>query len=330
MIESSQPSSLPTRKPGNNLSPGLEAGADMTEHLLPPVAAVPEVEHAWAPPPPDAVGADLPAPVGPTAASGNSELTQLQADNQKFAELKQANRGIFGNPGEGEAVESIPVRILGIRDIPDLVRSRNELEKQKETDALTGLRNELGLRREMKQRITAAETGGDSEFALLYLDFDGFKKLNDKHGHAAGDQLLIRFGQYLRGELKLDNEEPFKFRGGEEIFRLHGDEFVALIHTKNNNERRNPTAAKEEVAQGYVERLDGAIRRIGKAIHKRIKVSGSFGDAYYEADDTVDTMLDRADKRMYQAKRVKKSNFSKVRGHVPGRSARRQPKRLAA
>lgn len=245
------------------------------------------------------------------------------ADLALYGELKQINREVFGTPGEIEQTESVPVRILGIRDIPELIKVRNKLEKEKEIDELTGLRNEFGLRNELEMRIAQAESGGDKDFGLLYLDLDGFKSVNDRFNHTKGDELLRTFGRYLRGEHKLDTDkEPFKFRKDEEAFRLHGDEFAILIGTKNQNKDRNPNTSREDIARGFVERFDSAIHDIGKKIHKRIKVGGSFGEAYYQAGDTLESMIDRADSQMYRAKHDKRRTFTKLRAQMRTRHSR--------
>lgn len=288
---------------------------------FPPPNEAGRLPEAWAPPLPGGLVSGIDPPEGLTPEPGPQYQEQEKlAGVVSYGRLKAIRREVLGPPGEDleedSKPEAVPVRILGIRDIPNLIRTRNELERERETDQLTGLRNKLGFEHELEKRISLAEAGGDTSFGVLYLDLDGFKRLNDRLGHHKGDELLRKFGRFVGGD-KTEEEPAFKWRDGEEIFRLHGDEFAAIIHTKTqHNDRRNPSANEEEIAEGYVKRLDGAVKGIGKQIHKRIRVGASVGYAKFETGDTVDSILNRADHRMYQVKRNRKGTFTKLRGHI--------------
>jgi len=147
-------------------------------------------------------------------------------------------------------------------------------------DPLTGLPNRLGILGDAERRIAAA--GPERPLALLYLDLDGFKQVNDGHGHMAGDHLLTAVAARLRQSLA-DNEA---------VGRIGGDEFVVMT----NGDR----AEAQQAAERIIAALDqpyplpsGAFARIGVSI----------GIALLPEDgDDIDTLLGRADIALYAAK----------------------------
>ncbi|WP_316184553.1 MULTISPECIES: GGDEF domain-containing protein [unclassified Bradyrhizobium] len=96
-----------------------------------------------------------------------------------------------------------------------VMQAKRESDERARLDPLTGLRNRAGLIDALQSRLDA---GGDRSFAVLYLDLDGFKPVNDTFGHAAGDELLKIVGQTLRQTASR----------GDVIARIGGDEFVVL------------------------------------------------------------------------------------------------------
>lgn len=97
------------------------------------------------------------------------------------------------------------------------MEAERENRRQARHDALTGLPNRIALQAAVDQRL--ADLGGDRDLALIYLDLDGFKSVNDTHGHAAGDQLLRLVSSRLQRTVRPDDF----------IARIGGDEFVLLL-----------------------------------------------------------------------------------------------------
>ena len=158
------------------------------------------------------------------------------------------------------------------------------------TDPLTGLGNRVRLGEDMAAlwRGSALGEGGVPHAAVLYLDLDGFKAFNDAHGHDAGDALLRTIGDALRLEAS----------GTCRVYRIGGDEFVVIGRT------RDPGAV-ETLAERMVE----AVARVGSAGGAGYRVTVSVGAATALACDTPDTVLTRADRALYQAKRAGKARF---------------------
>jgi len=150
-------------------------------------------------------------------------------------------------------------------------------------DPLTQLPNRRAFMRELDRGVAEA-FAADVPLALIVLDLDGLKQLNDRHGHAAGDDCLVRVGRLLRTEL----------RPGDKAFRIGGDEFAILLP-----ETSGPGA--EEVTERLVEWLE----RSGRS--SVLRAEASFGVAATgAADDTPEGLLRAADEAMYRSKNRRK------------------------
>jgi diguanylate cyclase (GGDEF)-like protein len=155
------------------------------------------------------------------------------------------------------------------------VRENRHLLEQVQTDPLTGLRNRGRLQIDLERVCAAASP--ERPASLVFLDLNGFKKLNDTLGHPAGDELLVRAGQRLR--------EAVEGRGG--AYRTGGDEFCALLTCPESG-------------------FEPATRRAAEALSERgagYDVTASWGAAAISAEaGTPSTALQLADVRMYAQK----------------------------
>jgi diguanylate cyclase (GGDEF)-like protein len=155
-------------------------------------------------------------------------------------------------------------------------------------DALTGLPNRMLLEDRVTQTIAQADRQSQ-EFAVLVIDLDRFKLINDSMGHRAGDDLLREVAQRLKNAVRTIDTTA----------RLGGDEFVILL---NAPVMRTEAVA---VAKRAIQVMEPAIRLLGIDVH----VSPSIGIAFYPKDGaTVDTLLARADAAMYTAKERGRNN----------------------
>jgi len=166
--------------------------------------------------------------------------------------------------------------------LADNLRMGRRLVEEATSDALTGLLN----RREFHARVLDALcTTGDADsprVAVLYIDIDGFKAVNDTHGHAAGDVLLTAVGRRLVNTV----------RGHDIVGRIGGDEFAVLLRG-------------DGVESAALQVADRVIARLREPVHLadvEMMVSASVGIAVAAADDTPETLLGHADVAMYRAK----------------------------
>jgi two-component system cell cycle response regulator len=174
--------------------------------------------------------------------------------------------------------------------IRELERSKKALAEQATTDPLTGLKNRRSFHELGDQVLQAQRDGGD--LAILQLDIDHFKAVNDTHGHEAGDRTLVAVARRLREVVRLSPTE----RGGDLLARMGGEEFAILLPGTN----RLGAAVMAERIRAAVETLP---IDIGGRI---IAVSASVGIASYRGEKvgTIRELLNIADRRMYLAKKL--------------------------
>ncbi|MGA0533952.1 diguanylate cyclase domain-containing protein [Hansschlegelia sp. KR7-227] len=161
------------------------------------------------------------------------------------------------------------------------MRAQAENQHLARHDALTGLPNRVGL-------MHAIEERADRRVALLYLDLDGFKAVNDGHGHAAGDRLLTCAADRLRTLL----------RSGDFAARIGGDEFVVVAR---GVDRRQASSFGERLIQEIGQPYD-----LGQGLVVRVGVSVGVALAPDHGEDVPD-LLDVADTALYLAKTAGKS-----------------------
>lgn len=193
-----------------------------------------------------------------------------------------------------------------LRDLVDGLTHRDaalvRLEDIAYQDRLTGLPN----RRYFEQYVEAT-TAGNGSAAFLYIDLDGFKPVNDRLGHDAGDLVLRQVGERLAA----------CFRGDDVVARLGGDEFAAVL----------PQRAGAEPPD-----LDGLARRIIEAVNEPVGIDGemvrvgcSLGIALWPEDSPdVAEALRRADQALYQAKRAGRNRGIRWTADLPPAPAESQ------
>lgn len=179
--------------------------------------------------------------------------------------------------------------ILDFRDITKRTKLEKELQHQATHDALTGLANRVKLLEHMHTAIEKAMQN-KSKFAVLFLDLDRFKLINDSLSHAAGDQVLQLAASRLASSIQPEDT----------LARLGGDEFI-ILHL-NVKER-------EDLVH-WVNRLFTAFQQPFDVVNKSITLSVSIGISLYPDDATsVDALIRNADAAMYHAKMLKENNF---------------------
>jgi diguanylate cyclase (GGDEF)-like protein/PAS domain S-box-containing protein len=179
-------------------------------------------------------------------------------------------------------------RVWSFRDVTDHKRLENELAHQAFHDSLTDLANQALFRDRVGHALTRAARQ-PNRLAVLFLDLDNFKTVNDSLGHTAGDELLVAVAGRLQSCL----------RPADTAARLGGDEFAVLLEDLGSDEDAS------EVAERIIETLRVPLSISGKEIFVR----ASLGIAFDEEGTSADTLLRNADAAMYRAKREGKNGF---------------------
>ena len=183
--------------------------------------------------------------------------------------------------------------IVGFHALVFDITARKELEmrlKDEAThDALTGLPNRRNLLAHLPQAMARCDRQ-NHPLALLFLDLNGFKAVNDTYGHEAGDELLKQSALRMRKAL----------RKSDSVFRLAGDEFVILLETLSGGET--------DIAM-VIRKIDQTIAHPFELDHATVRISVSTGVSMYQPHSGVDAaaLLATADSAMYQTKKARKT-----------------------
>jgi diguanylate cyclase (GGDEF)-like protein/PAS domain S-box-containing protein len=185
-----------------------------------------------------------------------------------------------------EARDGTPVRYVALlSDITELKSKQAELRRLAYFDGLTGLPNRKLLQDRLGQAMAQVRRQG-GELALLFLDVDDFKQINDRCGHSAGDDYLRGLGASLADVL----------RGGDTVARLGGDEFVVLLVERESDCDFIPVVERLRLAASI---------SVPVSCCEPVQATASFGIAIFNQHSpplTPDQLLRRADNAMYQAK----------------------------
>ena len=172
-------------------------------------------------------------------------------------------------------------------DITQIKCHQQQLEHIAHYDVLTNLPNRLLFAEHLQQAMAQAERR-DAQLAVVYLDLDGFKAINDLHGHSMGDNLLVVLAHRMRAVL----------REGDILARLGGDEFAAVLVDLNTAADAQPVLARLLRAAADPVEIDDVV----------LRVSASIGYTLYPRDDAdADQLLRHADQAMYAAKQLGKN-----------------------
>ncbi|AOY93438.1 sensor domain-containing diguanylate cyclase [Cupriavidus sp. USMAA2-4] len=194
-------------------------------------------------------------------------------------------------PAWDDARDTVVGLYMFARNVTAERQALRSLEAQTVSDHLTGLLNRKGFDRCLAEAMNPGE-GPDQSIALMLVDLDDFKHINDSHGHAVGDELLAGFGRRLSACV----------REGDAVARIGGDEFAIVL--------RNAIAPAdlERIAQDIVQGSLQAHRIAGRAL----MATASVGAAVHLAGDgqTASELFMRADMALYEAKRRGKARYA--------------------
>lgn len=198
----------------------------------------------------------------------------------------------------GSGLADATLNIQRNDEIGLLADNFRKLQTRLQTDKLTGLCNRDIFEKRLNAKIAMA--GEDPEgypFAILFIDLNGFKAINDQFGHAAGDLALIEVAHRLRACVRADDV----------IARYAGDEFVVLLDQLPNRDSLERVRTKFSLALGLPLNLQAADGLVA------IKMGGAIGVAHFPTDaKDAKTLLETADHDMYSHKLSAKSNASHI------------------
>ena len=184
--------------------------------------------------------------------------------------------------------EQVQMRMKLESAIGELSNANNKLQEMAQMDYLTRLPNRLLLFDRLRNAL-AQRVQGHTFVCVLYIDLDGFKTINDVHGHDAGDTVLVQLSTQMRREL----------REGDTFARVGGDEFVALLMGVESIMHCLPT----------VDRLIGAASQAIQMGEKTVQVSASIGVTSSYFSNSAEELIRQADMAMYHAKRKGKNRY---------------------
>lgn len=186
--------------------------------------------------------------------------------------------------------------IFNSRDVTERVRLQAQLQHSASHDTLTDLPNRA-LFTERVGHALGGRRAGDANAAVLFIDLDGFKAVNDTVGHAAGDELLIQAGRRLQESI----------RSGDSAARLGGDEFAVLLVGGAAGENRSDGVGRERRTREVADRLRVRLSEPYTAGGVEMRVAASIGVAFAEPGSTPTELMRNADLAMYRAKQAGKA-----------------------
>jgi diguanylate cyclase len=210
------------------------------------------------------------------AAARLDDLVRMRA--AIASEVAQLRRAVAERQSE-EATAS-----AAMRDELDQLRARmQQVQHAARTDALTGAANRAAFDDALLRAVVQA-AGGGQRFALLMVDVDHFKQLNDTHGHPVGDRVLRSLAAFLRDELRHDDL----------LARWGGEEFAVIL-----------PGASARGAFAKARALVKALANHGWSFEggSLLRITVSVGVAAWQGGDTAESLVERADRALYEAKR---------------------------
>ncbi|MDO8862823.1 diguanylate cyclase [Haliea sp. E1-2-M8] len=216
--------------------------------------------------------------------SGRTQSAELEVDLPTGKRWYQ----VLVNPVSDDEVQGIA------NDITEHKLAQEDAEKNATTDSLTGIGNRLAFDRRLAAMFESGRRRTDSDIALMMLDLDHFKELNDTHGHQAGDQALIQVAERLQRLL----------RSSDCLARLGGDEFAIILDGSTDDR------ALEAIADKIIASLNHPLRLADGA---RGKVGVSIGIAVHNRDEEeAAALVKRADAAMYEAKAAGRNTWRRA------------------
>lgn len=213
----------------------------------------------------------------------SGEVWNRHKNGELYAVLQKVN-ALYDDQGQRQGYLAL------LSDITTLKLQQRQLEQIAHFDPLTGLPNRTLLADRLQQAMAQAKRRNTS-IAVLFIDLDGFKAVNDTFSHAVGDQLLVHVARRMKQAMREEDT----------LARLGGDEFVAVLLNLEFPDASIPV----------IERLLQAASEPMRQEELEVSVSASIGVVYYPQQESLDAdqLLRQADQAMYQAKQAGKNRY---------------------
>ena len=192
-----------------------------------------------------------------------------------------------------KVVSSLERKLLRERE-KELV---NELHIQATTDQLTGIANRRVIFDTLENAVPKEKIKDYKPFAIIVFDIDFFKNVNDTYGHAGGDEVLKSFARLLDNEISQPNQ----------VGRIGGEEFLAILYMDNTSLDLFAKNLIEKIQQNIVDYED-----------TKISITASGGVAFSEESNSSSDLVNKADKRLYKAKKSGRNRFVLVDSEILG------------
>ncbi|MEM8780106.1 MAG: GGDEF domain-containing protein [Cyanobacteria bacterium P01_G01_bin.49] len=213
---------------------------------------------------------------------------EIERQNNQILELK--NNKIFDYTWQPQQLDGQNIgRVFSFRDITEQKQAEAIIKHQAFHDPLTNISNRIHFQERLAIALKKAQKY-HNQLAVIFLDLDRFKEINDTLGHAIGDKLLQSFVECLKQCIREDDL----------LCRLGGDEFLILLPKINN---RQDAAA---IAQRILNKLKFPLEIEGRPLN----ITSSIGIAIYPDDgQDADTLIKKADTALYQVKKQGRNNY---------------------
>ena len=208
---------------------------------------------------------------------------RMQDKNGNFVWCQILGRTIYD-------INFMPVKVVGkIQNIDMQKRELEILQIKARLDPLTNVYNKCVTKELIEQKLKESNT--DETHALMIIDIDDFKKINDTYGHMLGDKVLVNVISHIRR----------MFREEDIVGRIGGDEFVVFMNHVNS---------REDIANKAVS-LFTAFKNHYRQGDENVEITGSVGISVYPRDGkSYDELLEKADKALYEVKAMGKNSFN--------------------
>jgi diguanylate cyclase (GGDEF)-like protein/PAS domain S-box-containing protein len=185
-----------------------------------------------------------------------------------------------------DSIDVVTGAIGCVSDVTDSVRLRRELQIRANVDALTGCLNRSATLELLELAVHEGSTNGEG-LAVIFVDLDDFKRVNDQYGHATGDAILIAASRRMRAGLRSDDH----------VGRLGGDEFLVIC----------PKVPSRQHAIDVAGRLDASLQGTVAVAGHTIELRATLGLAWTHDEISPDELVAQADRAMYKAKQTRRT-----------------------